>query len=96
MPYREYPSAWVIDQLRASNFEVTDFKPFKIAYRDTFVEAQINIALSGIEKSCDQSLAKELIQKGIQLKETAHSYIEVNGALRGCRNYVIQAKPIAR
>ena len=93
VPYREYPAGWVVDQLQRSKFEVQSVKHFKIGYKATFVNAQINIGLHAIDKLKDASLGASLKRRCEYLRERALSLIQSDGALRGCRNYVISAKP---
>lgn len=93
LPYREYPAGWVVDQLRRSSFTVQDVRHFKIGYKESFVNAQIDVALYAIGKLIDHSLAESLKRQCIDLRDRALQLVEANGALRGCRNYVISAKP---
>ena len=93
MPYREYPAGWVGDQLRRSAFEVRDVKHFAVGYKQSFVKGQINIALHALDQLPDQALAQSLRARGEVLKEEALAWIASEGALRGCRNYVMAAEP---
>lgn len=94
LPYREYPMRWVKDQLRQAGFEVRHTQSFTIGYKALFVKAQINIALSGLDRLEDKSLADALQQRGRALREDALDMINDKGALRACRNYVIAATPV--
>ncbi|MEO1656519.1 MAG: class I SAM-dependent methyltransferase [Pseudomonadota bacterium] len=94
MPYREYPAPWAADQLKQARFSVRAVKHFDIAYKETFVTAQINIALNGIESLPDKALAHALKARGDALKAEAVQLIAAEGALRSCRNYVIAAEPV--
>ncbi len=94
MPYREYPMLWVIDQLRLSGFEVRSTKHFNIRYKELFVNAQINIAISGLENLPDRALAQALTDRAEGLRTQALEVIKKEGALDTGRNYVIEAKPI--
>ncbi|MEM9495260.1 MAG: class I SAM-dependent methyltransferase [Pseudomonadota bacterium] len=93
-PYREYPAPWVADHLQRAGFAVRDVKHFAIGYKEKFVTAQIEIALRGLEMLADQELAKPLEARGEALRAEALEMIAAEGALRGCRNYVIAAEPV--
>ena len=94
MPYREYPAPWVVEQLRRCAFQVAELKYFKTGYKAQFVNAQIDIALHGLEAQDDPALSSALKARGEALRTEALGEIEREGALRGCRNYVIAAAPV--
>jgi hypothetical protein len=94
MPYREYPLPWVVDQLRLSGFSVRTTKHFNIRYKELFVNAQINIAVNGLEKLTDQALAQALNCRADGLRTQALEIISEEGALDTCRSYVIKAEPV--
>ncbi|MEM6746294.1 MAG: class I SAM-dependent methyltransferase [Pseudomonadota bacterium] len=93
MPYREYPAPWAADHIKRAGFEVREIKHFNIAYKDKFIDAQINIALNGIEALSDQALVDALKDRGEALRKEALAVVTSEGALRHCRNYVIAAEP---
>ena len=93
-PYREYPSPWVVDHVKAAGFNVLDVKNFNIGYKESFVNAQINISLHGLDTLADHNLAQALDERGKALQAEAIEVISTEGALRYCRNYVITAEPI--
>ena len=94
MPYREYPASWVVDQVKRAGFKVRTFKHFHIGYKELFVNAQIDIALHGLDALSDRALAQALRARGDALRRDALDVIKTEGALRFCRNYVIVAAPI--
>jgi len=94
VPYREYPALWVVDQLRIAGFKVQSLKHFKIRYKKTFVNAQIDLCTPGLKKLSDHALANALRQRGEDLRGKALAYIEKEGALPFGRNYVIAAEPV--
>jgi len=94
MPYREYPAPWAADQIRGAGFAVLSTKHFKTSYKDTFVNAQINIALRGLDRIGDEALAAALTEHGEALRQNALDVIQKEGALGSCRNYIIVAEPI--
>jgi len=94
MPYREYPSQWVIDHLRGAGFAVRHIKHFNVGYKKLFANAQIDIALGGIRAFADDALGQSLIAYGENLRSQALEFIDDEGALRAGRNYVIAAEPI--
>lgn len=94
LPYREYPAQWVVDQLTRAGFAVRDLKHFTIGYKSAFVNAQIHIALHGMDDLTDQTLAAALKDRGDALRREALDVIDGEGALRACRNYVVAAAPV--
>jgi len=94
MPYREYPSGWVIDHLKRAGFAVQNIKHFDVGYKNLFVNAQIDISARGLEALADRDLAKALKGRGEALRAEALEVIREEGALRACRNYVITAEPV--
>ena len=69
-------------------------KHFKVGYKALFVKAQIHIATSGLDDLVDRELALALKKRGEILRTQALEFIEAEGALRSCQNYVIAATPI--
>ena len=94
MPYREYPAPWVADHVKTAGFTVKNIKHFDISYKEQFVNAQIDIGISRLEKLADRELAQALKGRGEALRAEALEVVKNDGALRGCRNYVIAAEPI--
>ena len=94
IPYREYPSGWVVDNLHASGFKVTHVKHFNIRHKALFVNAQIDICAPIITSLKDKSLAKALDARGEALRTEALDLITSEGSLSAGRNYVISAVPI--
>ncbi len=94
LPYREYPSAWAVDQLKRARFAVQDVKRFPIGYKSTFVNSQIDICLPRLEVLADQNLAQALRSRGEALREAALEHIHQEGELKHGQNYVITATPI--
>lgn len=92
-PYREYPSQWVVDHMQGARFVVRDLKHFAIGYKDQFVNAQIDMCTPGLKTLTDRTLAQALNERGEALRAEALELISKEGALRGCRNYVIAAEP---
>ena len=94
VPYREYPAQRVVEQLKHSGFAVRNMKHFKIGYKDAFVNAQIDIAVHGLDRLGDKALAKALKEHGETLRSQALEFVGKEGALRACSNYVIAADPV--
>ncbi|MCI5043695.1 MAG: hypothetical protein MRY72_03270 [Aquisalinus sp.] len=94
MPYREYPSPWVVDQLKRAGFAVTAVKHFTSQYKELFINAQVDIALHGLEALPDTALVQALHGRGEALRAEARDIIKAEGALRTCKNYVVAADPI--
>ena len=93
-PYREYPAPWVVDQVQRAGFAVRDVKHFDIGYKERFVHAQIDMCAPGLEALADRKLAEALKARGEALRAEALAVIKEDGALRGCRNYVVVAEPV--
>lgn len=92
-PYREYPAPWVVDHLHHAGFAVRNVKHFAIGYKEQFVNAQIDMCAPGLETLTDRALAQALKDRGEALRADALDVISAEGALRGCRNYVVAAEP---
>lgn len=96
MPYREYPLAWVVNQLQIAGFVVRSTKHFTIKYKKLFVNAQINIAINGIEKLPDPLLVQALKNRAESIRAEALELVGEEGSLGTCRNYVIEAEPVKK
>jgi len=94
IPYREYPAPWAADHLQRAGFAVRNVKHFAIGYKEAFVNAQIDMCAPGLQSLSDRTLAKALAARGEALRTAALEIIDKDGALRGCRNYVIAAEPV--
>lgn len=94
MPYREYPSHWVVDQLGRSGFKVAHLTHTPNGYRGRTIKAQLHIALYGLDQHVDEDMYAALKKRGETLREEALEVIEQEGALRGTKNYVIEAESI--
>ncbi|MEM6626390.1 MAG: class I SAM-dependent methyltransferase [Pseudomonadota bacterium] len=94
LPYREYPSRWVVDQLQRAAFKVGDVKRFPIRYKAHFVKTQIDLCRPGLERLADRTLADALIARGEALRADAIDVIKTEGALRSGYDYVVAAEPV--
>lgn len=94
MPYREFPAKWVADHLQSAGFAVRSVKHFDIRYKETFVNAQIDLCAPGLDKLTDRDLAQALKTRGEALRAEALELISTEGALHFGRNYVIAAEPV--
>ena len=93
-PYREFPAHWVMDHMKRAGFNVGGVTHFEVRYKDRFVNAQMEIALSALSTLKDDTTATALKAHGEALREEALAFINTEGALTGCRNYVIAAEPV--
>ena len=93
-PYREYPAQWVVDQVNAAGFAVRDLKHFESRYKNQFVNAQIDWCAPALDAVSDRKLAAALHARGEALRAEALAFVEKEGALKSCRNYVIAAEPL--
>jgi hypothetical protein len=94
LPFREYPLEWVVRELKRAGFEPIATRKFPLAYKADFVNGQIDMARSGVEKMPDQALARALIANGDALRERALEHIEQHGALDHGFAHVIAANPV--
>lgn len=93
LPYREYPSGWIIDQLKRAGFVTLSVERFAIKYKKSFVNSQIDICRPRLSRLADARLAQSLNDRGEALRAEALSLIETNGALEHGYNYVVCAEP---
>ena len=94
LPYREYPSAWIVDQLKRSGFKPHALKRFEVRYQASFVNTQIDLSLTALRKLKDQTVAKALIAQGEDLRASALEVIAAEGGLVHGSDYVIAADPV--
>ncbi|MEL6860541.1 MAG: class I SAM-dependent methyltransferase [Pseudomonadota bacterium] len=94
MPYREYPSAWVSDQLTRSGFRPRSLKRFAIRYKTNFVSTQIDLSLAALERVDDAKTVQALSERGERLRTQALDLIASEGALPHGHDYVIVAEPV--
>ncbi|MEM9055665.1 MAG: class I SAM-dependent methyltransferase [Pseudomonadota bacterium] len=94
LPYREYPSGWVVDQLKRSGFAPRAVERFNIRHKNSFVNSQIDLCTARLMGLNDQNLAKALMKRGEALRVQALDMIAREGALEHGANYVIAADPV--
>ena len=70
-PYREYPLAWVLDQLRCSGFRTIAGRKVRTAYKANCVNEQVDLCLQHLESLADQGLARSLVAHGNALRARA-------------------------
>lgn len=92
--YRECPIAWVIAQLPRAGFQPVASRKFPTAYKEEFVNSQLDVCLPGLERMADQGLGKALIAHGNEIRGRAMDYIERHGALRHGFAYAVAADPV--
>ncbi|MEO1189777.1 MAG: class I SAM-dependent methyltransferase, partial [Pseudomonadota bacterium] len=90
---REYPSAWVADQLKRSGYTVRTVERFDVRYGESFVTSQTNLARLPLDQLPDRDLAAALKARGEKLRADALELIRTEGALVHGHNYVIAAEP---
>ena len=93
MPYREYPSGWVIDQLKRAGFAPRAMERFEIKHGERFVNSQIDLCAPGLSQLTDHGLANALRARGEALRAEALDIIAGAGALAHGHDYVIAAEP---
>lgn len=94
LPYREYPSAWVMDQLTRSGFKPRSVKRFATRYKERFVRTQIDLSLDALKRVHDQNTSKALSEWGECLRQDAFAVIAAEGSLDHGSDYVIAADPV--
>lgn len=94
LPYREYPSAWIVDQLNRSGFKPHSLKRFEVRYQASFVNTQIDLSLAALNKLKDETVAKALLGQGEDLRARALEVIAAEGGLAHGFDYVIAADPV--
>jgi len=92
-PYREYPAQWVADHLAVAGFRVLDARHFPIRYKARFVNSQIDMCASRLDRLADRALADALRHRGEQLRAQALAMVEANGGLQHGFDYVVTAEP---
>lgn len=93
-PYREYPLAWVIQNLQRSGYRIIASRHFGIRYQDRFVNSQIDMTAMRLRKLEDRKLAEELARRGEGLRKAALDMIARQGDIRCGHDYVIAAEPV--
>ena len=91
-PYREYPAAWVVDQLRRCGLNVTETKHFSIRYRSKFLESQLSICEDRVKRLPDQTLASAMKGHIANIRAVGEALIEKHDGLPYGRDYVICAE----
>jgi len=94
LPYREYPSAWVVDQLKRSRFAPRGVERFEVKYGKRFIQTQLDLCKSRCGAIADRELAEALILRSEALRAQALQLVETAGALNHGFNYVIAADPV--
>ncbi|MEM7766514.1 MAG: class I SAM-dependent methyltransferase [Pseudomonadota bacterium] len=94
MPYREYPSGWVLDQLQRSGFRPRAIERFDVQHGKRFVSTQIDLSLEALERASDRDVAQALSAWGKRLREEALALIAKEGSLAHGGDYVIAAEPV--
>ena len=93
-PYREFPLAWVLTQLKQSGFEVAAARKFPARYSAKFVNGQIDLPRPGLERMADRALGEALIARGEALRAKALAHIERDGSLSTGFSYAVAADPV--
>ncbi|MEL7109125.1 MAG: class I SAM-dependent methyltransferase [Pseudomonadota bacterium] len=81
LPYREYPSAWVVDQLSRSGFKPRAVKRFATTYKKRFVQTQIDLSIEALKRVKDRESAQALAKWGESLRQESSEIIASEGSL---------------
>ncbi|MEO1305590.1 MAG: class I SAM-dependent methyltransferase [Pseudomonadota bacterium] len=95
LPYREYPSAWVMDQMVRSGFKPRSIERFETRYKAKFVNTQIDLSLHALNSVTDENSALALSELGEKLRNEALAVVASEGSLTHGQDYVISAEPIS-
>ncbi|QEI07274.1 class I SAM-dependent methyltransferase [Pigmentiphaga aceris] len=95
LPYREYPSDWVVRHLEQAGFRVDTVQHFPIRYRERFVNGQLDMCVHRIKRLQDRVLADALDAHVKSLRSRALGLVAQNNGIRLGADYVVVAEPIA-
>ncbi|WP_019569434.1 class I SAM-dependent methyltransferase [Thioalkalivibrio sp. ALE11] len=95
MPYREYPSPWVLRQLGQAGFRVMETRYFPIRYRERFVNGQLDLALRQLDHFTDPDTAESMRGYIEQLRARALPIARQKEGLKYGADYLISAEPMA-
>jgi len=91
-PYREFPVAWVVQQLTRHGFKVLDARTFPIVRRAGFINSQLDWTLQHIEHAGSEALRAALRSEVESLREEAIALTKREDGLRHGADYVITAE----
>lgn len=94
LPYREYPPAWLVDQLKRSGFAPRSVKRFETRHKKKFVNTQIDLSVQALRRVADREVVKALSDRGEMLRAEALAMIAAEGGLAHGADYVIAAEPV--
>ncbi len=89
-PYREYPAAWVGMQLQGLGLSVTHAKHYPIRYRQRFLDSQLEVCRSRLERFSDPGLAQAMGEHIEAIRERGLMLIEKHDGLLFGKDYVIR------
>lgn len=92
-PYREYPSDWVVRHLARAGFQVTHGKRFPIRYRERFVQSQLGMCRTRIERFADPAVGQAMLKHVSDMEQRGKDLATRYEGLPHGYNYVIQARP---
>ena len=93
-PFREFPLDWVLAELKRSGFKPFATRKIEVGYREPFVNGQIDLVKTGLERLKDEVLGQALIARGEALRTRALAYLDRRGSLQNGFSYVIAADPV--
>lgn len=93
--YREYPAAWVVDQLRAAGMGIERVASFPIRYGRPFIKGQLGICRQKFP-ILDVAVAFSLRQYVDALEARALRHIEAHGPIAFGEDWVVAARAIAK
>jgi hypothetical protein len=94
LPYREYPSDWVVRHLEQAGYRVETVQHFPIRYRERFVNGQLDMCVHRIERLQDRGLAAALSTHVEVLRSRALGLVAQHNGIRLGADYVVVAEPI--
>lgn len=94
--YREYPRAWVIENLQQNGYHVSQQQAFPISFGKNYILGQLRVCQSKLRYFQDRSLAREMSFHIERTKEKAIDFINKNCTISFGEDYVIQAIPLEK
>lgn len=90
-PYREFPASWVSALLQRAGLTVTHLKFYPIRYRSRFLDNQLQICESRVQRFTDRALAKAMTGHIARMREEGRRLIDRHDGLPYGRDYVLRA-----
>ncbi len=90
--YREYPRDWTVARIEEAGYAVEDVTSFAIRYGEEFVEGQLRVCESKLDRIGSRSLARGLRDRIADVRSRALGYARAHGGIHFGEDYVIYAR----